>query len=222
MRARRGEQRVPSGRLAEPLQLDRELLRVDRSDGRPPVGQRRRRGQRRGHVLQPVTAQVRSQLGPGSARRRTPDAAPSSDRDEIPGRRARPSAPSRRDAASARAGTRFALPRPGTPRRRARCGRRRRTRRRPAVEDHLDRLDRSCRRPSTRRGAARSARQHRGRSKANRSLSRSLQGLALSRHRSSLPSGRLSSASILRCAAGPVLSQMTPPSSSLRPVMPSI
>ena len=74
---------------------------------------------------------------PRPARRRTPDAAPSSDRDEIPGRRARPSAPSRRDAASARAGTRFDPPRSGTPPRRARCGRRRRTRRRPAVEDLL-------------------------------------------------------------------------------------
>src|SRR5262249_2786428 len=61
----RREESVPPGGLAEPLALLRERLRIHGSDGRAAVGQRGRPCQRRGDVLQAVTTQVRSQLGPG-------------------------------------------------------------------------------------------------------------------------------------------------------------
>src|SRR5262245_4175981 len=58
------EECVPSGRLAEPLKLGRKCIRIYRKNARTAVGQRRRRGQRCGDVLQPLATQLRPQLGP--------------------------------------------------------------------------------------------------------------------------------------------------------------
>lgn len=59
-----GEQGGPSAGLAEPLELGREGLGIHGSDRRATVGQRGAGGEGSGHVLEPVPAEVRAQLGP--------------------------------------------------------------------------------------------------------------------------------------------------------------